>query len=77
MESLKRIHLSDCWLFSTGGEFWSRYHKEHNSRLTRIQNDYNPMHVRLFGDLWYGDSLRIYGEYVWADSFGAVAIARQ
>jgi hypothetical protein len=70
VESTKRIHLNDCWLFSTGGEFWSRYHKEHNSRLTQVQNDYNLMHVRLFGDLWYGDSVRIYGEYIWADSFG-------
>lgn len=70
VERLKRIPLNDCWLFSTGGEYWSRYHHEHNSRLTEARNTFNLQHVRLYGDLWYSDWLRFYGEYVWADSFG-------
>lgn len=70
VESLKRIHLNDCWLLSTGGEYWVRYTHEHNSRLTEAENDYDLHHVRLYGDLWYSDWLRIYGEYIWADSFG-------
>lgn len=70
VESLKRLHVNDCLSFSTGGEFWLKYHREHNSRLTEVQNDYTLSHVRLFGDLWYSNLLRVYGEYVWADSFG-------
>jgi hypothetical protein len=70
VERLKRIPLNDCTLFSTGGEFWAKYHHEHNSRLTETENEYLLNHVRLYGDLWYSDWLRVYGEYVWADSFG-------
>ncbi|OYP31631.1 alginate export family protein [Rhodopirellula sp. MGV] len=69
-ERLKRIHLSDSWLMSTGGEFWVRYNNETNSRLTANNNDFTLSHVRQYLDLSYGDSLRVYGEYVWADSFG-------
>lgn len=70
VEQAKRIHLNDCLLFSTGGSYWTRYHHEHNSRLTTTENTYDLQRVRLYGDLWYGDGLRVYGEYVWADSFG-------
>jgi hypothetical protein len=70
VEQLKRIHLNECLLFSTGGDFWLRYHDEHNSRLTEVDNDYTLGHVRVFGDVWYSDWLRVYGEYVWADSWG-------
>lgn len=70
VERFKRIHLNDCWLLSTGGEFWLRYSNEHNSRLTETENDYTLGHVRQYADFWYRDSLRVYGEYVWADSFG-------
>lgn len=70
VESLKRMHLTDCLLFSTGGEYWNRYHNEHNSRLTEVDNTYDLNHVRVYGDAWYSDWLRVYGEYVWADSFG-------
>ncbi len=68
VERLKRIPLNDCWLFSTGGEYWTRYHHEHNSRLTEVTNTYNLQKVRAYGDLWYSDCLRVYGEYIWADS---------
>jgi hypothetical protein len=70
VESLKRIHLNPCWTFSTGGEYWVRYTFEQNSRLTEAQNDYSLNHLRTYGDLWYGDGLRIYSEFIWADSFG-------
>lgn len=71
VESLKRIHVGDRALMSTGGEFWVRYNHEHNSRLTEIENDFSLAHVRLFGDLSCGDGLRVYGEYIWAESYGA------
>ncbi len=70
VETLKRIHWNDCWLFSTGGEAWLRYSNETNSRLTTTHNNYTLSHVRLYGDVWYSDWLRVYGEYIWADSFG-------
>ena len=70
VEKLKRIHVNDCLMFSTGGEFWTRYENKHNVGLTTSQNNYTLDHVRMYGDLWYSDWLRFYGEYVWADSFG-------
>lgn len=36
VERLKRMHLNECWTLSTGGEFWAKYHNEHNSRLTTL-----------------------------------------
>ncbi len=68
VEALKRIPLSDCWTFSTGGNSWLRFMNEHNSRLTESDNHYLLARVRLFGDLMYGDLVRLYGEYLWADS---------
>jgi hypothetical protein len=70
VEKFKRLHLNDCLLLSLGGEFWTRYHNEPNSRLRRVNNDYTLAHVRQYADFWYGDSIRLYGEYIWADSFG-------
>lgn len=70
-ERLKRIPLSDCLLFSTGGSAWVRYMNEHNSRLTEVENDYLLPRVRVFGDLQIGDVARVYGEYIWADIYGA------
>lgn len=69
VERLKRIELGDCWLFSTGGQFWIRTMHEHNSRLTEADNNYELVRTRIFGDLMYGDLARVYGEFLWADSF--------
>ena len=69
VESLKRMHLNDCWMFSTGGQFWTRYMDEHNGRLTTIDNDYTLTRLRLFGDLSFSDKVRVYGEYIYAASF--------
>lgn len=70
VEKFKRIHLNDCWMLSLGGEFWARYHDENNSRLLNVDNDFTLAHVRQYADLWYSDSLRIYGEFIWADIYG-------
>ena len=69
-EKLKRWRLSDCVTFSTGGQFWSRYMNEQNSRLTPNNNEYNLSRVRAYGDLLVGDNLRFFGEFIWADAFG-------
>ena len=70
VEKMKRIPINDCWTFSTGGQFWARYMQEQNSRLTNNDNDYTLMRTRAYGDLLYQDSLRFFGEFIWADSFG-------
>ncbi|KAA5543155.1 alginate export family protein [Roseiconus nitratireducens] len=70
VERLKRMHLNDCLMLSTGGEFWMRYVNESNSRLTEANNDFTLTHFRQYADLWYRDLARVYGEFVWADSQG-------
>jgi hypothetical protein len=70
VEEFKRLHLNDCLLLSLGGEFWTRYANEEGSRLGPVDNDYALAHVRQYADLWYSDHLRLYCEYIWADSFG-------
>lgn len=69
-DCLKRIHLGDNWLFSTGGQFWNRYAYEQNSRLGSIDNDYDLLRGRVYGDLWYRDRFRLYAEFITASSFG-------
>ncbi len=69
VESLKRVQLNDCLLFSTGGQVWTRYMQEHNSRLTELDNSYLLARTRVWGDLMVGDVARVFGEYLWADSF--------
>ncbi len=71
VEKLKRIHLNDCWLLGTGGSYWVDYQNQHNSRLTDSDNEFTLLNLRLYTDLWYRDNLRLYGEYIWADNFGA------
>ena len=70
VELMKRVPINDCWTFSTGGQFWSRYMHEHNSRLSPNNNDYTLLRTRAYGELLYGDTLRFFGEFIWADSFG-------
>lgn len=69
-ERLKRRQLSDCLTFSTGGQFWARYMNEHNSRLLPVDNDYTLTRVRAYGDLLIGEDVRMFGEFIWADSLG-------
>ncbi len=69
VESLKRMHLTDCLMFAAGGQAWTRYMHETNSRLLEANNDYLLARTRVWGDLWYADAARLYGEYLWADSF--------
>jgi hypothetical protein len=68
-DCLHRIHLGDCWLFSTGGDFRWRHAQELDSRLSGRDNTYDLIRTRVYGDLWYGNSLRFYVEYLDAHSF--------
>lgn len=68
-DPLKRIHLGDNWLFTTGGEFRVRYINEVDSRLTGRDNTYELYRTRVYGDLWFQDRFRIYAEFLDAQSF--------
>jgi hypothetical protein len=66
---LHRIYIGDNWLFATGGQFWSRYMHEVNSRLSGFNNDYTLIRTRVWADLWYRDLVRVYAEFLDAHSF--------
>lgn len=68
-DPLKRMHLGNNWLFSTGGQVWNRYMNEDNSRLTHTDNNYNLFRVRAYGDLWYQDKFRVFAEFISAHTF--------
>lgn len=67
-DPLKRIRLGDDWLFVTGGDYRLRYQNEYNSRLTQGNNDYLLNRTRVYGDLWYRDSFRLFAEGIFASS---------
>ena len=69
-DHLHRIHLGNNWLAATGGQFSTRYMDETNSRLTGKGHTYDLTRFRIFGDLWYRDSFRVYAEYINAQSIG-------
>ncbi len=66
---LKRIRLGDNFMFTTGGEWRWRYNNEVDSRLTGIDNTYYLGRTRVYGDFWFRDRFRIYGEFINAQSF--------
>jgi hypothetical protein len=68
-DPLKRIHLGDDWLLSTGGSFWVRHMHEVGSRLSGRNNTYDLVRTRVYGDLWYRDQFRLFAEYLDAHSF--------
>lgn len=69
-ERLKRIHMGNDFLFSTGGEAWYRFHNEINSRLTERDNRFGLSRARVYGDLWYRDQVRVYAEFITANRAG-------
>ena len=66
---LKRIPLGDNFLFTTGGEWRWRYNNEVDSRLSGRDNVYDLTRTRVYGDFWFRDLFRIYGEFINAQSF--------
>jgi hypothetical protein len=65
-ERLKRVPVGEHWLFSTGGDARYRYNYETNSQLSGRNNTYQLFRARAFGDLWYEDAVRAYGEFLYA-----------
>jgi hypothetical protein len=68
-DPLKRVHLGDNWLFSTGGQVAGRHMNEVDSRLTTFNNSYDLLRARTYADLWYCDFFRAYAEFIYADTF--------
>lgn len=66
---LKRIRLGDDFMFTTGGEWRSRYANEVDSRLSGTDNTYYLTRTRVYADFWFRDVFRIYGEFINAQSF--------
>lgn len=65
-DCLKRVRCGDNWLFTTGGDIRSRYENHYNARLTKTNNDFDLNRVRVYGDLWYRDDIRLYAEFIGA-----------
>lgn len=63
-DPVKRIHMGDDFLLSFGGQFWYRYMREADSRLTNNQNNHHLTRVRFHADLWYQDKVRIFAEFL-------------
>ncbi len=67
-DPLKRMKLGDDFLLSLGGQSWVRQMNESNSRLGPRDNSYTLTRQRLYGDLWFHDSVRLYAEGIGAFS---------
>ena len=67
-EKLKRIELGEHFLFSTGGEFRTRYNSETNTRLLGKNDTYQLFRGRAYTDLWYEDMFRVYAEFYYGDT---------
>ncbi|MCS6850881.1 MAG: alginate export family protein [Gemmataceae bacterium] len=69
-DPLKRIHLFDNWLLSSGGEFRYRYMNEVDSRLTGSNNEYNLYREIFYLDLCFRDQFRLFAEFLSGESAG-------
>jgi hypothetical protein len=67
-DALKRIRVGDDWMFSTGGQAWTRYMNIANQDLGSKSNVVDLSRVRVYGDLWYRDQFRLYAEFISAYS---------
>lgn len=63
-DPVKRIHLGDDFLLSFGGQFWYRYMREADSRLTNKENNFHLTRTRFHADLWYQDKVRLFAEFL-------------
>ena len=67
-ERLHRVPVGDHWLFSTGGEIRLRNNDETNTRLTGRDDIYGLLRNRVYTDVWYEDTFRLYSEFLYGDS---------
>jgi hypothetical protein len=64
LSPLKRLHPTDDWLLSVGGEERLRYMDENGGyeRITGRVNSYELIRSRVYADVWYLDRFRVYAE---------------
>lgn len=70
-DRFKRMHWGDCWMVDIGGQYRIRYQGERNMRglgLTGLDDDFLLHRTRLFMNAKYGDTVRLYGEFIDAES---------
>jgi hypothetical protein len=73
-DPIKRIHIGDTWLVSTGGEIRDRYATIQNAALFNkkpqagADDTFNLFRARIYGDLWYRDEFRVFAEFITAES---------
>jgi hypothetical protein len=74
-DSIKRIHVGDHIIVNFGGEFRERLANETNSRLLNApaslagtNNNYDLTRARAYMDVWYDDCIRVYVEYLIAQT---------
>lgn len=62
--ALKRLHPTDDWLLSVGGEERLRYMDENGGyeRITGKVNTYELVRSRVYADVWFRDWFRVYVE---------------
>jgi hypothetical protein len=69
-DPVKRIYLGEDFLLSFGGNFWYRYMRESDSRLTHTSDNYHMIRSRFHADFWYQDRIRLFAEFLDARTFG-------
>jgi hypothetical protein len=69
-DPIKRIHLGEDFLLSFGGNFWYRYMRESDARLTLTNDNYHMIRSRFHADLWFQDRVRLFAEFLDARTFG-------
>lgn len=70
-EDLKRMCLGQCSVLDIGGQYRARHHSERNFRgfgLTGVDDDFLLHRTRLYANGQFGDRVRIYAEYIDAES---------
>jgi hypothetical protein len=68
-DALKRMKCDDQFMLSVGGEERIRQMNEVNGRLTGKDDNYQLLRSRVYADLWYQDKVRLYVEYIDAQSY--------
>lgn len=70
-EDLKRLCFGDCNVLDIGGQYRARHHSERNMRgtgLTGVDDDFLLHRTRIYMNGQFGDRIRIYAEFIDAES---------
>jgi Alginate export len=65
----KRVHVGEDFLFSTGGELRYRFNNYSEYQLSERNETHDLTRLRLYGDLWYRDDIRLFVEMLDARIF--------